>query len=176
MSARRKNSQGSSLIEFTLVGIPLIFILISTFEMGRGMWAYGTLAAAVREGTRFAVVHGQDCATAPNNCQVTVAQIAQRIQNMGVGLLPDQLNFTLSSATRTVACNPLQSCLANTTCFPTAADCSGTVDFSATPGMPVTIDATYPFQSAIAMFWPGNAPIVFGVHTFRASSRETIQF
>ena len=48
---RSRGRTGSTLIEFTLVGIPLIFVLISTFEMARGMWNYQTLAYAVRAGT-----------------------------------------------------------------------------------------------------------------------------
>src|SRR5215471_18790761 len=59
MTGRRNRQRGgSSLIEFTLVGIPIIFVLISTFEMSRGMWLYHTLAYAAREGTRYAIVHG----------------------------------------------------------------------------------------------------------------------
>jgi Flp pilus assembly protein TadG len=62
----RNRRRGSSTLEFTLVGIPIIFVLISTFEMARGMWNYHTIAYAVKEGTRFASVHGIDCSTAPN--------------------------------------------------------------------------------------------------------------
>ena len=58
---RNHRRGGSSLIEFTLVGIPLIFVLLSTFEMARGMWLYHTLAYAARQGTRYAIVHGVNC-------------------------------------------------------------------------------------------------------------------
>ena len=39
----RSRCGGQSLVEFTLVGIPLIFVLISVFEISRGMWMYHTL-------------------------------------------------------------------------------------------------------------------------------------
>jgi Flp pilus assembly protein TadG len=51
-SRNPKERGGTSLVEFTLVGIPMIFLLISTFEVARGMWEYHTLAYAVKEGTR----------------------------------------------------------------------------------------------------------------------------
>jgi hypothetical protein len=38
------------------------------------MWTYHTLAYAVKEGTRYASVHGKGC-EAPNTCTKTVAQI-----------------------------------------------------------------------------------------------------
>jgi len=37
------------------------------------MWNYHTIAYAVKEGARYASVHGSNCA-APNTCQVTVAR------------------------------------------------------------------------------------------------------
>ena len=87
MCNRKQRQRGSAMIEFTLVGIPMIFLLISIFEMSRAMWNYHTLAFAIREGTRYAVVHGSGCSTDPrNSCQATVAQVAQRIQDAGIGL------------------------------------------------------------------------------------------
>ena len=68
----RLDEKGSTMLEFTLVAIPLIFVLISTFEIARGMWIYGTVANAVKEGTRFAIVKGADCATAPNACSAKI--------------------------------------------------------------------------------------------------------
>ena len=46
----RRAQRGATTIEMTLVGIPIIFLLISTFEISRGMWMYNTAATAVREG------------------------------------------------------------------------------------------------------------------------------
>ena len=49
---RRKRSRGATILEFSLVGIGLIFVILSFFEVSRGMWTYQTLAYAVREGER----------------------------------------------------------------------------------------------------------------------------
>jgi hypothetical protein len=51
MRTRKQRQRGSAMIEFTLVGIPMIFLLISIFEISRAMWNYHTLAFAIREGT-----------------------------------------------------------------------------------------------------------------------------
>ena len=171
----KNNERGSTLLEFTLVGIPLLFLLISTVEMARGMWIYHTLAYAIREGTRFVAVKGQGCATTPNSCAVTVGRIAQEIRNNGVGLDPSvmtDVTFTAMSG-RTVTCGTLQDCMSNTTQWPSDA---GTPDPGAAQGAEIEITAVYPFRSAIAMLWPGAGRIQFGTFYFPASSREAIQF
>src|SRR5688572_22698423 len=100
-----KNSRrGSSLIEFTMVGIPLMFTLIGIFELSRAMWVYTTVAHAVREGNRFAIVHGKDCAAHPQ-CARSISQVATVIRDNGVGLMPNELlNVTFISSTRQVNC------------------------------------------------------------------------
>src|SRR5271166_3255262 len=101
MRDRSNRRSGSSTLEMVFVGIPTIFVLISVFEMARGMWIYHTLAYAIKEGTRYAAVHGQNCnptVNPGNNCQVTVGQIAQVIEHAAVGLDPSQLNVEMQSA------------------------------------------------------------------------------
>ena len=60
MQQHESKRRGNSMIEFTLVGIPLMFVLISIVELSRGMWIYHTLAHAVKEGTRYTAVRGQN--------------------------------------------------------------------------------------------------------------------
>jgi Flp pilus assembly protein TadG len=164
---RRK---GNSTIEFTLVGLPLLFALVSIFEMSRGMWIYHTLAYAVKEGTRYAVVHGQNCGIEPNHCQVRVMDIAQHVKDAGIGLDPNQLTITLTSSSRSpVTCSPLTSCLSNGDIWPDYPDNQA--------GLSIGISARIPFRSAIAMFWPGGGKGVnFGEVWFPAASQETVQF
>jgi Flp pilus assembly protein TadG len=169
MTHTRNRQNGSATLEMTLVGIPLIFVLISTVEMARGMWIYHTLAYTLREGTRYTIVHGVDCSAPPNNCAVKVQDIARVIQRAGVGLYDtDNFHIEMTSLTDDVSCS-LTSALASTAQFPSSGGNS--------IGAPITFSATYPFQSAIAMFWPGAGPgINFMSVTFPASSRENIQF
>ena len=160
---------GSTLVEFTLVGIPLIFVLISTFEMARGMWNYQTLAYAVRAGSRYAAVHGAGCSGSGNTCGVAVSDVANAISSAAVGLPAANFNIVLSSATAaSVTCAPLSSCSSNATVWPPAADNA--------PGLDIRISGTYVFKSALAMLWPGGGKASFGTFTFVAYTRQPIQF
>jgi hypothetical protein len=168
----KKRSRGACGLEFTLVGIPLIFVLIGIFEMCRGMWQYHTLAYAVKEGSRYAVVHGQGCSIPPNSCNVTVSQIARMIRTAGVGLPPDSVTLTFkSSGGATITCS-LPSC---DTAYAVGAWPPAT---SNAPGQPIEISGVYQFHSAMAMFWPGNpgssgSPSIVNL---AADARESMQF
>ena len=179
MSTTKHGRRGNTIIEFTLVGIPVIFTIISIFEMSRGMWLYHTLAASVREGTRFAIVHGNNCNIPPNNCAVRVRDIAEQIRRYAVGLPPGEIrNVRFSTSSRTLATfGSLQECLTDDTYFPAAApggadDPGGARDLSY-----VEISAVFPFQSALAMFWPGTGRgQSFPTFLFPASSKEYIRY
>jgi Flp pilus assembly protein TadG len=166
---KKRRQRGSAMIEFTLVGIPMIFVLISTFEISRAMWNYHTLAYAIREGTRYATVHGSGCSSDPlNTCQATVGQVAQRIQNAGIGLDGSQLSLTFISSGNSITCT-LNACVGNQTVWPQAP--------LNTPGSTLAINGSLPFESALAMFWPGagggmNLPTAY----LTAGSSDIIQF
>jgi TadE-like protein len=160
---------GSTFLEFVLVGIPVIFIMFSTFEMARGMWSYHSLAYAVREGTRYASVHGADCATSPNSCTVTVAEIATVIKSAGLGLDGSQLSLVFTPNTGTAISCAMSSCLTNNTQWPPSSANS--------IGMSVMISANYPFRSGIAFFFPGTRPTgTMPAMNFPAQSKDLIQF
>jgi Flp pilus assembly protein TadG len=173
MSSRRR---GSAVLEFTLAGIPLMFVLISTVEMSRGMWLYHTLAYAVNEGARYATMHGNGCVTSPANCGVLISDIAGKIKSAGVGIDGNVMQVTFASSTRTVGPKSLTAALSDSTNWPTNA--SGTApDAGGAAGQPVTITSTYLFRSTIAMFWPGRtAPLMFGSFNMYAASRQRILF
>jgi Flp pilus assembly protein TadG len=160
------------MIEFVFVGIPMIFVLISIFEVARGMWLYHTLAYAIKEGARYAMVHGENCYTSPNSCAITVRDVVSRIQQSGVGLIPQELGVVLRANNSTVSCMPdlvSSGCWTLNQNWPTYPNNQ--------PGMYITITGYYPFYSAIAMFWPGTKGTQqFGKFTFVASSQEAIQF
>src|SRR5579863_9480406 len=146
----RRPTRGNATLEFTLVGIPLIFVLISTFEMARGMWIYHTLAYAVKEGARYTVVRGQN---SPN--KVPLSTICNFIVQQGPGLVPNNLNLTFTSFSGMVgpytAGGAVQA--GNSSCPGTGVWPPNGVDNQ--PGQLITIIATYPFQSTIILFWPG---------------------
>ena len=175
----KPSRNGSSILEFTLAGIPLVFVLISTVEMARGMWVYHTLAYAIKEGTRFAIVHGQDCVTDPNNCPVRISDVAAQIQWAGVGLDANVLQLTFASSTRSVPSSgsqSLQTSLSDNTYWPTNAK-GQAVDAGANTGLPLTITGTYLYRSAISLFWPGAGKgVAFGAYNLIATSTERIEF
>lgn len=160
--------KASAVIEFTLVGVPLIFILISTFEMARGIWTYHTLAYAVKEGTRYAVVHGANCALIPNACTRTLGQVATRIKDSAIGMDPAQFNLTFTPSSGAAVTCALANCVSLASMWPPA-DANN-------PGVDVQISGTYPFNTIVAMFWPGAGSTVFGSYNLLATSRERIQF
>jgi TadE-like protein len=181
-SWKRARRRGATTIEMTLVGIPLIFTLISIFEISRGMWNYQTLAYAAKEGVRFASVHGINCVSNNNNCPVTIGQVASYVQKAGVGLDPSTTKLIfLSSASsdssggtitwNTDATCSLASCetgaLAGTDWPPPSASKQGSL---------IRITITTPFHSALAMFWPGSRPVSFAQVTLSGGSADEVQF
>ena len=156
------------MLEFVLVAIPMIFVLVSTFEIARGMWIYGTVSNAVKEATRFAIVKGSDCSLPPNACSARISDVAGRIRRMGTGLIPTELTVSFTSASGTTTCR-LDDCMVNDTVWPPTGDNA--------KGQPIRILGAYRFRSAIAMFWPGAGKATqFATVNLNASSREVIQF
>ncbi|MCU1329484.1 MAG: hypothetical protein JWN34_4854 [Bryobacterales bacterium] len=166
---RKSRRSGEALVEFTLVGIPLIFILISTAEMARGMWNYQTLAYAIRSGARYATAHGQGCSAGTNSCGIRVSDVARSVAAAAVGLPPASFNIVLTSDSgATVTCAPVSSCFGNTATWPPAGD--------NTPGKDVRISGTYYFSAALGMLWPGAGAASFSTFTLPAWTRQQIQF
>jgi len=170
MQRRSREFGGSTLLEFTMIGIPMMFVLISTFEIARGMWLYHTVGFAIKAGARYASVHGANCALSPNACTVRINNIASVIQSAGPGLMSTDLSVTFQPQVGSAITCTLNSCLTNTTVWPPTT--------SNTVGQTLTISGTYPFRSIISMFWPGagGAYRPYTVVNFPGSSRERIQF
>ena len=58
-----RGSEGQALIETALVLPVLVLLLIGIFDLGRAVWLSNTLATAVREGSRYGIVHGAQSGT-----------------------------------------------------------------------------------------------------------------
>jgi Flp pilus assembly protein TadG len=173
MIARRleRHEKGSTLIEFTLVGIPLLLIFISLIEICIAMWNYHTLAYAVREGARYASTKGQGCTYGGNTCSVTVGAIAQQIATAGTGLVPGQLNIDLISAAGDFPCHPLSNCLSDSTIWPPSSSSANV------PGSSISVSGSYSVQTGVVMmFFPGTGASQLSSVTLPASSQQVIQF
>ena len=157
--------RGSAILEFTLVAVPLMFVIISAFWVGVGMWQYHTLAEAVNYTARAASVHGAGCAG--QTCATTVGATAQTLASAAVGVSASQINATLTSSASTVTCNPLTSCYSNSAVWPSL---SGNVPLTTQ----ITIMATYQFSGAISIWAPGTTMPHFGAVTFAAQAMEPV--
>ena len=168
MNRRRKRQTGSTMLEFVLIGIAMIFMLICLFEISRGMWAYHTLAYAVREGTRYASVHGKGCST-PNTCGITIGNIITYMKNSGGGFDPDNTTLTFTPQTGSATSDTLTNLASSTTSFPPST--------AYAQGNTVQISAKYKFKTVLAMLWFGGSSINdSGSFYFTVSSTEPIQF
>ncbi len=74
----RKDERGSAMVEFAIVAglvfIPLVFGII---EFGRLVWSKTTIAAAAREGVRFAIVRGSSSPSPADSAAIANYVIAR---------------------------------------------------------------------------------------------------
>ncbi|HLY19691.1 MAG TPA: TadE family protein [Bryobacteraceae bacterium] len=158
------------MIEFVLAGIPALFILISTVQMGLGMWEYHTLDSALQQAGRYIAVRGRGCTQNGNTCSVSIGTIAQQIATFAIALPPGGLNVTLTPpGGAATVCNPLNTCNANATIWPAS-------PYNA-PGMIFTITGTFTWSPIIGMVWPGTVQsTAFHSYTLGASTAQEIMF
>jgi hypothetical protein len=57
MLRRRSRSRGQALVEFALVIPVFLLLIIATFDLGAGVFAYNSVTNAAREGVRLAIVN-----------------------------------------------------------------------------------------------------------------------
>jgi len=168
---RVRSQRGAALLEFTLAGIPVIFLIISTVQMGIGMWNYYSLARAVNQTARFASLKGSDCSSGTNSCGTTVGALTTMLATNAIGVPRSSLNVTLVTDSGAVTtCNPVTNCTSNLTAWPPSTQSDNA------RGKKVTITAQYPFQSVLVMFWPGVGGAQVGTVYFPASSTQLILF
>ncbi len=95
--SRSVRDHGQAIVETALVLPILVLLLIGIFDLGRAVWLSNTLATAVREGSRYGVVHGalsgsptgpgSATYTAPDTDTAITAQVTRYaigVQNMTV--------------------------------------------------------------------------------------------
>ena len=148
---RRNNSQrGSAMLEFVLAGIAGVTLVVSTVQLGLAMWNYHTLAEAVHETNRYVASHGRNCTVGGNACAITVADVANKMKALAVGISDSSINMTLTSTTQERDCYPLSSCESDTT-----TQWPPDINFDNSPGNYTTISAKLVVNSAIISLWYG---------------------
>ncbi len=163
-------------MEFTLAGIPLVFLWIAIIQMAVGMWRYHTLQYAVKQAGAYISVHGSDCVLPGNSCGIQIQNAAEVLRDSAVGIPPNLINVTFqvyepdhtTAYASPVSCT-LDNCLTNATAWPPA----GWND----PGYDVEIAANYTFGSVIGFFAPGgNSAPRMGTYNLPAYTRQRILF
>jgi Flp pilus assembly protein TadG len=178
-----RSEWGNQTLEFTMVGIPLTFILFSIANMSLSMVTMHTMQEAVEQGARYVATRGSDCSSGSNTCTVTVEQIATLISVASAGISASKMNVTLTPAADTsnaISCSPLNTCLAGcggscnanlTTVWPTSTNSDNA------PGKDIIISATCAVNAPMLLFWPGNSSTKnIGSTTYSAYSRQRLMF
>ena len=79
-----RDNDGQALVEFSLLLPVLLLLLIGIFDLGRAVFQVNTLAYAAREGTRYAIVHG-DSSESPVTPADTTA-IVDVVRDSAIGV------------------------------------------------------------------------------------------
>ncbi len=164
--------RGSTMLEFVLTAIPLMFAIVSLTWMGIGMWQYHTLEEAVSETARYAAFHGADCVGLA--CATTVEEIANTLAGRAVGIPAGQMNVTLTSAAQNYTCNPLSNCQSNGSAWPSLA--GNTAVTASSAGTNISISATFQFSTPISMWVPQNGVWQFSAVTLGANSTQPVLY
>src|ERR1700682_4072247 len=56
--SKQRRRSGTAIVEMALVGPVCLLFILGCMDMSTGIWAYDNLAEAVREGGRYATIHG----------------------------------------------------------------------------------------------------------------------
>lgn len=174
----RSQESGTAQIEFALCAVFIVFLLISIFDMARGLWIYHTLAEAVRDGTRYSIVRGEGYANPNTNVRLPGARLADVrdvVLRSAVGLVSDQLDLKFEvygggvTLLDSITCSPASttSCPWNSNWPPNGL---------AAPNLEVGIKANYPYNSLVVMFFPGSQGVQFGKFILGSTARERIVF
>ena len=85
---RSGRSRGQSLVEFSLVIIPFVFILMGIFDLGRAIYMMNGTAQAAREIARVASVHSGCLPESPDTCDMGSSSQISNVVETQRRLLP----------------------------------------------------------------------------------------
>lgn len=168
MKVTKERRRGSAVLEFTLLGIPVVFLVTSVVSCSIDMWQFYTLSYAVEATARYVVVHGGSCSQNGNSCTITRGAVATFFEGQAPALDTAKVNITITDGSGSTNCNPVTSCTNSVVQFPAAANNS--------VGSDVTIKATYPLTNPIAMFWPGTSGMRGANFTVGATTTQRILY
>ena len=141
------NDRAQALVETALVLPLLLLLIVGLFDVGRAIWLSNTLATAVREGTRYGVVHGalSGSPTGPGAASYT----------------PPDTDTTITAQVRNYA-SGVPNNLTVLSTWP---------DGNANRGSRIVVTATFPFTPILSQVFLGSG---LGI-TLRSSSTLVIE-
>jgi TadE-like protein len=141
------SDRGQALVETALVLPLLLLIIVGLFDAGRAIWLSNTLATAVREGTRYGIVHGalSGSPTGPGSLSYT----------------PPDTDTVITAQVRKYAAG-IPSTLTVLSTWP---------DGNANRGSRIVVSASFPFTPILAQVFGGSG---FSV-TLRSGSTLVIE-
>lgn len=141
------DDRAQALVETALVLPLLLLLIVGLFDVGRAVWLGNTLATAVREGTRYGVVHGalSGAPTGPGSASYT----------------PPDTDTAITAQVRAYATGVPSSLLVQST-WP---------DGNANRGSRIVVTASFPFVPILSQVFLGGG---LGV-TLRSSSTLVIE-
>jgi Flp pilus assembly protein TadG len=96
-TAVQNRRRGTTTVEFAITCPIVFFLVFATIVGGLGVFRYQQVAAAAREGARWASVHGADYADETDNPAATPADIFNNaILPASVTLDPSQLTYSVT--------------------------------------------------------------------------------
>lgn len=142
-----RNDRAQALVETALVLPLLLLLIVGLFDAGRAIWLSNTLATAVREGTRYGIVHGalSSAPTGPGAASYT----------------PPDTDTLITAQVRKYA-GGVPSNLTVLSIWP---------DGNANRGSRIVVSASFPFTPVLSQVFAGGG---FSV-TLRSSSTLVIQ-
>jgi Flp pilus assembly protein TadG len=167
VAGKRRSRRGASLIEFTMLGIPGIFLCTSVMCASINMWQFFTMSYAAEQTARYAAMHGASCGS-PNSCTITRANVASFFEAEAIALIPASTTLKLTDGSGTITCNPVSSCPSSSSQFPAAADNS--------VGSNITISVSYTITNPIIMLWPSAGIVSPSRFTLGATSTQEILY
>lgn len=105
--------QGSSLVEFAMVGLILCTVVFGVMAIGLALYSSNVVSEAAREGTRYAIVRGSSCTDFPSACPAQVSDIENFVEHLPFpGIIPSNLTAVASFSpfTAGATCSPSALC------------------------------------------------------------------
>ena len=106
LAGNRKSRSGNTLIEFSLLGIPIVFITMTIVSVSIAMWQFHCLAYASEASAAYASVHGATCAQNGNSCSITIGNMATYFASQAIALPQSQVTVKFKDGSGTTTCNP----------------------------------------------------------------------